>query len=301
MKIIGNIIFIFVLTLWSISQAATISKVKNGKALISLDGTPAQEDTEFYVLSDEGAKMGQVRIIQVKGSKAIGVIIKGTASAGMTLTPLEDSLRRGSKKRPPKNTESEDEFADTDVVTIKKKSVPIGVLVGYATNTMSMTGTKSGVSASLAMTGTAFSAKGFYDYVISPSLSLRFLAGLDGFNASTTTTATAVCGGDSTCSVKLSYLAFEGHALWTFWKQGLKKLWLSGGYSFLLTSSASSNIANFDTSGKTNNVYLFSVGMDFGLSKTSYIPVLLQYGMYPSGGGISASQIALISGYGTSF
>jgi hypothetical protein len=78
-------------------------------------------------------------------------------------------------------------------------------------------------------------------------------------------------------------------------------MWVGGGYAFMLTSSASSNIANFDTTGKTNSLYLFTLGMDWGLSKTNYIPIALQYSSYPAGGGVSASQIALISGYGIQY
>lgn len=302
MKSLTNFLLIigFTLTFQNL-WAASVEKVKNDKILVNLEGQPAQIDSEFYLLSDEGTKKGQIRILQVKGSKAIATLIKGKAAPGMTLTPLEDHRQKSSKKKKNQDPSEDDNYTDSDIVTFKKKTIPIGILVGYATDTMSMTGTKSGISASLAMTGTAYSVKGFYDYVLNPSLSLRFIGGIDGFNASSSTTSTVVCNGESTCSVKLSYLAFEGHALWNFWKSGLKKMWVGGGYAFMLTSSASSNIANFDTTGKTNSLYLFTLGMDWGLSKTNYIPIALQYGSYPAGGGVSASQIALISGYGIQY
>src|SRR5262245_720959 len=66
--------------------AAQVTKVKGKSALVTLQGTAAAAGDRFYAM-EGGKKKAIIQIAKVKGDKAIAKVVKGTAAAGMSLSP----------------------------------------------------------------------------------------------------------------------------------------------------------------------------------------------------------------------
>jgi hypothetical protein len=143
--------------------------------------------------------------------------------------------------------------------------------------------------------------KGFYDYQLSPAITVRGATGLEGFSV-TGSTVNQICekGTSTTCTVAFNYLAFEGSAHYNF-LTGKTKAWLGLGYSFLLAASKQNNIPNLSSDSSTNQMLLAGAGADIGLSGGSFIPVVVEYGIFPGSSNVNASAINLRTGYGFHF
>ena len=68
-------ILVFVI-LFSSAEAAKVLKVKGRKILIDREGETLKRGDLFYVVSKSGKKRGVVKIVKVKGKKAIGKLAK---------------------------------------------------------------------------------------------------------------------------------------------------------------------------------------------------------------------------------
>ncbi|MGZ5279840.1 MAG: hypothetical protein ACXWC9_07860 [Pseudobdellovibrionaceae bacterium] len=274
------------------SFAASVTQVKGNKLLIQLDGLQVAQGSELYVLNPEGKKIGLVQIRQVKGDKALGEITKGRAVVGAPM----------SVKGAPA-TATDAASAGSDVTGKSKMGKHVGgVLAGYSMNSMSLTiqhGTSTKEDATLKDSG--FSLKGFYDYSISPAFTIRLASGLEMFSAKGTIQLDLCENGTSkNCEVSFNYLAMEGSAHYNI-TEGSTKIWVGLGYSFLFAVSKKNNIPNLSSDSSTNQMILVSAGGDFWTSKTSFFPVVVEYGMFPGSSNVKADGIFLRGGYGFTF
>lgn len=236
--------------------------VKGNRVLFSLDQREASTlSTNTLVVSTD--KTTQVKLIQVRGPRAVGQVLKGNAKVNMSFRPLV-----GDNKR------SESLF---------------GVLVGVSLNTMTI---KLSSSNTLKLQGTGFNAMGFVDFPLFADINLRGLVGYEGFKASV---ASTTCP-SGTCSVTLNYLSAEGFAQYDLSNApGGSRYWLGLGVGGLMSLSASSEIINTD-SMKTNQIFILGGGADVRLSPTTYLPIQVDYFLYPDGD-IKTQQINLRLGY----
>ncbi len=270
---------------FSSAFAADITKVKGNKALINLDGLEAAEGDVFFAIDSNGKKKGLIKLDKVKGDKAIGMIAKGKAQVGWTLT-----------KRGPKAAASDDSVTPSS----RKKDFSasnhdtfIGGMVGYGMDSAEVT-LDSGAVASLS--GTGISAKGFFDYKLFPNIWFRGFGGIENFNG----TGGNVCGtGSSTCDVKIMYITFDFWGRYVFSDKEFRP-WLGGGFTLLFPMSKSST-AIVETSITTTSTYGVGGGADWFISKDSFIPMSVEYQLFPSSNQAKASIIALRVGYGMSF
>ena len=72
--------------------------------------------------------------------------------------------------------------------------------------------------------------------------------------------------------------------------------WAGVGFNLLFPSSSESNAVQEDSINSTN-VIAFGGGADIALSPTSYIPIQVEYGMYPSSVDVTASAVSIRLGY----
>ncbi|MEZ0391527.1 MAG: hypothetical protein ACAH59_04885 [Pseudobdellovibrionaceae bacterium] len=287
---------VFSLSLW----AGTVSQVKGSKMIIQLEGESASPGNEYFILNSAGKRVGLVTIKQVKGTKALAELTKGRANAG-------DSIQ--AKGASTSASQSSSAAASETSTTTSKKSTKstgkyrVGALLGYAMNTFSLSvqdKTNTALKEDVTMKDSTFNLKGFYDYDLSPEFTIRGAAGYESFAAKGTTTASICSNGSSTeCSVKYDYLALEGSAHYNF-LTGPTRVWVGLGYSFLIAMTKSSNIPNL-TESSTNQMILFSGGTDISMGPSSFIPLVVEYGMFPGSSNVTANSIFLRGGYGMTF
>jgi len=288
------------------SFAASVTQVKGNKLLIQLDGLQVAQGSELYVLNPEGKKIGLVQVRQVKGDKALGEITKGRAVVGAPIqvkgAPAAAAAPTDSASADATAT-AETEAASAPPASKTKKGKHVGgILAGYSMDSMSLTVQyNSGIKEEANLKDSGFSLKGFYDYSVSPAFTIRLASGLEMFSAKGTTQATICENGTSkNCEVSFNYLAMEGSAHYNI-TQGPMKIWAGLGYSFLFAVSKKNNIPNLSSDSSTNQMILLSLGGDFWTSKTSFFPVVVEYGMFPGSSNVKADGIFLRAGYGFTF
>jgi hypothetical protein len=178
-----------------------------------------------------------------------------------------------------------------------------GVLAGVAINTLSNLSAQGNATPpstdNLNLTGMSFNVKGFYDYPISDRFQARFASGLETFTANGNTAYSDICGGTS-CTLSVNYLTLEADAQVNVLSNSSVRVFVEGGFGFLVTLASSVNIATIQSVNATNQVILLGGGLDWKLSRTSYIPFVIEYGLFPSAG-ININSIYARAGYGMAF
>lgn len=236
--------------------------VKGNHVLFSLDNSEAtQISVNSLVIATD--KSAQVKIIQARGVRAVGQVIKGSAKVGMNFRILSGEF--------------------------KKTTAQTGFLVGLSSNTMTITLSSTNT---LKLQGLGFNLTGIYDYPFLADVTLRGMAGYETFKA---TGSSSTCPGGE-CSVNLNYLTAHAYAQYDIAKYGQgSRFWLGMGVGFLFLASGSSELINTD-SMKTNQIYILATGMDVALEGGTVFPIQLDYFLYPDGD-IKTQQINLRLGY----
>ncbi|WP_373999420.1 hypothetical protein [Bdellovibrio bacteriovorus] len=277
--------------------AASVSAVKGQKVLITLDGESVMEGDEFFLVNPGTTKRTAIiRVKQVKGKKALGEILKGRAASGYTLQAKAAS-KMSADVTPTEEGEESTPRPTANVSRVLKDSY--GILGGYLMNSMDAdVSYKDGFGitqkAAVKMSGSGFGVGGFYDYVFSPSLVGRGYAAIEQFNVSGTASS-AACSGSSSCDAKINYLSVYGLAKW-YPYIGKYRPWIGAGMGYLLAVSKSSTALN-ESQISTNSVITAAFGTDIQMDRKTYIPVSLEYNMFPASSTVKASQILLKAGW----
>lgn len=289
-----NYFFVFacaLITLASVPRsalAASVSAVKDKRVMINLDGEAASEGEEFFLINPAtGKRAALIRIRQVKGTKALGDLLRGRALPGFTLQAKESQGLSADVTS----------AAAAPSLSIKNS---YGFLGGYLMNSMtadvSFRDSFNVVNkATASMSGSGFAAGAFYDYVFSPSLVLRGYSGIEQFNVEGQADK-AACAGSTDCNAKINYLALYGLLKW-YPTKGTYRFWLGGGMGYLLALSKSSTALN-EAQISTNQVFTGALGLDIQRSSKAYIPISLEYNMFPASDTVKASSMLLRFGYG---
>lgn len=261
--------------------AADITKVKGDKALINLDGLEATEGDVFFAIDSNGKKKGLIKIDKVKGDKAIASISKGKAQVGWTL-----AKRAAKGDITPSSRRSRSSVSSTNTMFI-------GGMLGLGRDSAEVS-LDSGQVASLSGMGLSF--KGFFDYKLFPNIWFRGFAGIENFNGE----GQSICGtGGTKCDVKIMYITFDFWGRYVFSEKDFRP-WLGGGFTLLFPMSKSST-AIVENSITTTSTYGVGGGADWFISPTSFIPMSVEYQLFPSSAQAKASIIAGRIGYGMSF
>lgn len=299
------IIFTFLLFFLPHSSfAATVVGVKGKKILVNLQGEPALKGDIFYLLDKSGKKKALIKIMKVKGNKALALLGKGNAAKGFT---LKYRPKKGeSTANRPKGGESDKEdttaeSADSGGSAAGSSQMYFGVMLGFSQNSMDVelqddAGASRG---STSLSGNGYSAKALVDYNLFSGIWFRGMFGVEQFNVS----GDKLCGlspsFNSTCTAEIMYLSLDMWGRYLF-SEGSFRPWVGGGFSlmFPLTQSATA----LDESSITNtSVMSFGLGFDYFTSPTFYIPISVEYGLLPSSETVSANTIAIRAGAGFSF
>lgn len=285
----------FAFLLFALSQyalAAKVSAVKNNKIMIELEGDSASAGSEFFVINAQGKKVAIVKITQVKGGRAIAEITKGSAKEGYTLQSRggSGSMSTNASASSPSSS-SDDSYYDRKLNQKTHNGNSWGVVGGYLMNSMAVATANMKIN----MSGSGFGALGYYDYALSPSLVIRGMGGLETFNVAGSNTASLPSNCLADCNVKLTYISMYGYGRWNF-MQGNYKSWIGGGVGYLYPMSSSTTVFNKSELG-ANQTFIFAGGTDVRLSNKNYMPISLEYSLYPTTSTVKASIILVRIGY----
>lgn len=284
--------------LWtSSSLAASVSAVKDSKILINLEDDSTTEGDEFYLINPaSGKRAAIIRIKQVKNQKALAELVRGKADIGFTLqakapSPMSTDVPSSA------NSETQSERKSTSYLRTLKDSY--GVLGGYIMNTMNAdVSYKDGFgvtqTTSANMSGSGFTVGGFYDYAFNSDFVGRGLASVDQFNVAGTASA-AACTSSTNCDAKINYLSLYALGKW-YPLQSKYRAWIGGGMGYLLALSKSSTALN-EAQISTNQVFTIALGSDIQMSRKNYIPVSLEYNLFPASSTVKANMIVVKAGW----
>ena len=262
------------------AHAIKVTQVKNNKALLDLEGLDASEGQQFVGIGPNGKKKALMTLAKVKNGKAIANITKGQLAMG---DAVELYQPRGSSQSSSEGGHRE------------RKAM--GLMAGYAMNKMDVKSDTGSVS----LSGNSFSLVGFYQMTLDGNISVKATAGYESLNASgTASTSVGNCTAGSSCDVKLAYLGMTALVRYSFIRTQSIEMNAGLGLGFLFAMSKDSNV--LDT-GKvtTNQTIIGSLGLDYHLSRDTFIPLQFDYAMFPNNSASSANQMQLRAGYGWSF
>jgi hypothetical protein len=252
--------------------AAKVKAVKGNKAQIDLEGDSIKVGDTFSVIGADDKVIGAVKITAVKGNLALAML-KGKASPGSEL-----------KARAAKSKKADAKKSNRETPTATRNS-RFGAMVGFNSTSSDVTITSNSTDETLGLSGSGFSAKGFYDYNLMGSFWFRGLFGLEQFNIGGETNSE--CGGE--CIAEINYLTAD---LWGRLSFGMG--WFGGGFSLLIPMSKDTTAFD-DNSIATTSAISFGGGLDFDMG-SRIIPIQLEYNIYPETERVTASAIAIRAG-----
>lgn len=281
----GKLCISFLLLFSGAVFAAEITKVKGSSVLIELKGDAAAPGDQFFAIGSDGKRRALVVITKVKGDKALANISKGKPDAGMTLEPRTDA---SGKKVARKKGGGEDAPSSRSYwgaiggLSMDSMKVQVKSLAGTTTTNLS---------------GQGFSGNAFFDYELFKQIWFRGFAGVEGFNVG----GTSVCGnsGKEACNASIYYISLNFIARYVF-ATGSYRPWLGGGLSMMFPASKSSSALDPSSISNTN-VIQGAAGMDFFISKNTFVPFSVEYGILPKSNEVDASLIQIRLGIGTGF
>lgn len=244
--------------------ANQISKVSGAKALIDISDLDLKSGQEVYAVDDKGKKKAILRIDKIRGERATANIIKGKAKSGFYIE-LKERVSSSSRSS---------DYGSSRATSDSR----LGLLIGITQNAMAIKLS----SASYNLSGSGMTVSGFWDIPLSEGIFARGKAGIKQFTSAS-----------GTSKANFQYLGLEGSLNF---KLG-STFWLGGGGAFLFSLAKDSNVVGLDISASTNSFFFGGVGANLRLGRSAIIPISIDYAMYPSGTGVSASSLLLRAGY----
>ncbi len=282
--------------------AASVVGIKGKKVLVNLQGEPALKGDIFYLLDASGKKKAIIKIMKVKGNKALALLGKGQARKGYTLKyrPKKGGAAQQAKKNN-KNSQKSDTTGEAPSSNDKTSDMYWGLMLGFSQNAMDVelqdnSGNSRG---STSLSGNGFSAKGLVDYNLFSGLWFRGMFGVEQFNAEGDNLCGASPSFNEKCTAEIMYLSLDLWGRYLF-SQGGFRPWVGGGFSLMFPLSQTATA--LDEGSITNtSVMSFGLGIDWFTSPSFYIPLSVEYGLLPSSDTVSANTIAIRLGAGFSF
>jgi hypothetical protein len=279
------------------SLAATVQSIKGSKLLLQLEGQNVQVGDRYFLLDGAGKKKAIVTIRQIKAGRAVAELNKGTPQTGYKLSV--DALASASASANPRNSSAGSTYSKSGRASSYTGN-SWGIMGSLLQNNMQATFTPSvgAASTTVNMTGMTFGLLGYYDYALSPDFQLRGMGGYEMFGVKGSGGASD-CDNSSDCNVSISYLSMYGGAKYNFYNHGMR-VWAGASYGFLWALSKSSSVLK-TADISSNQLYVFSLGLDYPLKNMAYIPLTVDYGLFPTSATVKANIIFLRAGWGKSF
>lgn len=311
-------VFLVAFTLWfthNLSEAASISQIKNGKALINLEGTQVAPNQEFYTVNASNKRTSLVRILQIRGDRAVGMVLKGNARAGDTLQAKSGGSSAGgansgssalggsTSPMPTYDRSANYGSRNSGKATGKQVSSKVrgAVLLNMMMNDMSAVESDiSGQQETVAMKGSTFGLTGSLDYPIGKTFTLRATAGYEPFSV-TGNGSLYSCDNQTSmeCMANITYLAAGGYLRYDIMKDpGL--LWVAGGGTMRMPMGKASTALNEADIAMTAT-FGIAFGYDILLKNKAFIPLSFEYQMFMPSETVKTSFMSLRGGYGIIF
>lgn len=264
--------------------AAKIKSVKGKRVLVDLEGDSVGEGQIFNVIKD-GKTVGLVKISKIKNNQGLGILGKGKAEPGLALKPR--AKKSGSSKS-----------AASGGAKPKGGSF-WGGIVGFNMASSDVTLPNSvPPNTTVALKGSGFSAKALFDYKVLDSIWFRGMGGLEQFVVGGVNNLG--CGGgvnNAECNVEIGYIAFDLWGRFLF-SEGTFRPWVGAGGALLFPMMKESTAITKKSITNTN-IFAVGGGFDFFLSGSTYIPVQVEYDLYPKSDTVTANAIAIRVGWAT--
>jgi hypothetical protein len=259
--------------------AAKIKNVKGKKVLVDLEGETVEPGQIFYVVKD-GKNTGLIKISKVKNNQGLAILGKGKAEVGSNIKLRE---KKGS------DSGSSPSRASRSGSGPQGESF-FGGMGGFNMASADVKLPLSGNTVSLS--GSGFSAKGLFDYKVLDSIWFRGMGGLEQFIVGGANDSLN-CGGE--CKVEISYISFD---LWGRFllSTGNFRPWIGGGGGLLFPMSKKSTAIQKKSITNTN-IFAIGGGIDWFLSPTTYLPIQVEYDLYPSSSTVKATALTVRAGF----
>lgn len=277
------------------TEAAQIAAVKGKKILIS--GSDVEANKLYYVVF-QGKKKGIIKVLKLKGNKALGILLKGQALKGSQL-----ALRASKNKQQISSTNKYEKYSggvsgkpssqDSRYSRSQSlsKNLGLGLILGYNMNSADVSfnnGTKDSLS------GSSIGFKLFGDYSILENISLRAQIGSQPFEAE----GNPLCNA-RTCVMSINYL---GADLWARYminpSNDNMKLWVGAGAGLVFPLDTGNTNAVVASEVGSTLMFGFGGGLDLKVGDKFYMPISLEYGLLPSSDEVSTSMFSIRAGLG---
>lgn len=279
-----GILFLTLLGLPTNAQSATLTQVKGSQVLVDLQDSPLQisEGQKYFVVVD-GKRRAIVQITQVKGSKAIGKILKGKAVVGGQLSsPGSRGDNSGEQRRATRSRQEREEESRMS------GNSTFGFLGGYSLDKQDLSVTNSsGATTSTSMSGSGFNFKVFIDLTLTDSLGVIGRFGAEQFSVK-----------DSTGAFKTDILYGTGDLLLRYsFSDGDFVPFLTAGMGLHIPISKTTNALVADNISATT-VFLGGLGANIAIGSSSYMTIMGEYGYFLPSANVTTNLIAIRAGFG---
>lgn len=274
-KTVSKVIITLLFIVPTVSFAQTVKQVKDGKVLIEFaSGFSMSKDEEFFVMNEKNKRSALIKITQVKGNKALGTIVKGTAKVGNTVMSRKGAASAGLKG----GSESSQGAADGPSF-LRFDKMKLGINLKMMMNAISAKQVDSiGNLETVAMKGSNFGLSVNLDMPLAGRLYARGEAGLEMLDVAGTARFNSCDGKLSTnCNAKINYLTLGAAGRYDL-MQSAFNLFVMGGGLIKIPLSKKSTSLDESKIEMANSIYA-GAGFDYMMSNKSYIPVSFEYHM----------------------
>ena len=281
----------------TVSRAQTVKQVKDGKVLVEFsNGFSMSKDEEFFVMNEKNKRSALIKITQVKGNKALGTIVKGTAKVGHTVMSRKATGTAGLKA-----SESATPAAGPSFLRFDK--MKLGINIKMMMNAISAKQIDAiGNLETVAMKGSNLGLSVNLDMPLAGRLVARGEAGIEMLDVKGTATFNS-CDGklSTTCNAKINYLTLGAAGRYDLIQSAFNLFVIGGGLIKIPLSKKSTSLDESKIE-MANSIYA-GAGFDYLLNNKSYIPVGFEYhiSLNKSDTVPVIDQINLTIGYGMMF
>lgn len=262
--------------------AAQVTKVKGKGVLINLSGEAAMPGDKYFLVNSAGKKKAIIQITKVKNGQALGRVTAGHATVGMTL------LRKGSDGSGSYSSQSYHPSSRALGNGYLKSRSYWGPMLGYGLDSMDAD-LNTTPARSASMSGSAFSVNGFFDYQLFERVWFRGAAGYQGFSVKSSDSCPT-----GSCNANVSYLDFTFLGRYLFTDTSFRP-WAGAGFDLIFPISKSATALD-SGSINTTGVIVITAGFDWSINPKMYIPVSIEYGLFPHSSTVNADWITLRAG-----
>ena len=305
-KVIFALFFIFMFNAFNDAFAAQVAAVKGKQVLILGDNL---ETGGLYYVVNQGKKRGIIRVVKIKGRKALAQLLKGSAGKGYNLVyrpkkaagatsrtaqrPTSGPSKSGSKNYDKFSEKPSSSFDNkSGYRSSSKKSYSIGGMLAYHQNSAEVQFPGGAVDS---LSGSAIGFKVFGDYPLFDNVHIRGEFGTIPFQAE----GDLICPDANTCNMNINYLGATLWARYMFGSESSKtRFWGGAGASLVFpTGTGDTNAVNTDDIGSTL-IFNFGGGADYKINDKYYIPFSAEYSLFPPNDTVSANMIIIKAGLG---